>query len=220
MSNDPMLMIPDHDELTKKKLAERYLSAYEEIASLGYPTERLRKIRGDIVFDNRGIPTVESLLKNMEPKDILQLRETLINKYERPMFYADPEKEVPPFDLYDDKVDLSEMNRWLKAYMERVDKQAPKQSVFVIEEASELATELMSLIKVLTKVERKISQSSIASFVKIHENEQAIFEEACDVVAAILMMFVRDGYHLNDVLPYITSKYKRAVERFDENNAV
>lgn len=209
MFDDPMLMIPHRSDLTEKDLAERQFSAYEEISKLGYPAERLKKIRRDIVFDHRGIPTVESLLKNMEPKDILQLRENLMNKYEHPMFYPDPEKEVPPFDLYDDKVDLSEMNRWIKAYMERVDKQAPKQSVFIIEEASELVIELMSLIKVLTKVERKVL-----------ENKEAIFEEACDVVAAILMMFVRDGYHLNDVLPYITSKYKRAVERFDENNAV
>lgn len=220
MFDDPIPMIPHRGDLTKKDLEERYFSAYEEIASFGYQAERLRKIRAGIVFDNRGIPTVESLLKNMEPKDILQLREKLINKYERPMFYSQSENEIPPFDLYDDKVDLSEMNRWLKAYMERVSKHAPKQSVFVIEEASELTTELMGLIKLLTKVERKISPSSITSFARIRENKQAIFEEACDVVAAILMMFVRDGYHLNDVLPYITSKYKRAVERFDENNAV
>lgn len=183
---------------------EKIKMAQMGLRALGYDEVTIANLTLD--FNEDGYLLLENLLPRIDPKDVLILIDFLVGVGAVPLY---DKQEAPGFDLYDDHVDLSEMNRWLKQYMLKVDKEAPTQSTYVIEEVSELVTELMCLVKCLTKAERGLQ-----------DNKQLVFEEACDVMAAIIMMFVRDGYHLNDVLPYITSKYKRAVERFDENSNV
>lgn len=160
--------------------------------------------------DKYCLPTSEWLYSLLGPKEAMVVLDILSEGIDEP---------DTTIEVYDDDVDLREMNKWLKEYVLKVDRTAPKQFTYVIEEISELVTELMALEKVLIK-EKRAEASEELGIALTDAVRQPIFEEACDVIAAILMMFVRDRYHLPDILPYITSKYKRAVERFDENKNV
>lgn len=113
-------------------------------------------------------------------------------------------------EYFSDNPILTDLNRNMRALIEAEGyaEEAPPQSTFVIEETSELVVELMKLVKILCKEERK----------KVTREE--VFGEACDVMATIMMFFVKNGYPTHDVFTYISGKYRRAAERFSDNNEI
>lgn len=107
-------------------------------------------------------------------------------------------------EYFSDRPILDDLNKNMRALIEAegYSEEAPPQSTFVIEEASELVVELMKLVKILCKEQRK----------KVTRED--VFGEACDVMATIMMFFVKNGYPTHDVFTYISGKYRRAAERF------
>ena len=83
------------------------------------------------------------------------------------------------------------------------------QNIYIIEECSELIKELSDMIKILTKNER-------------HKDdiEKNIFEEACDVLTTIFVMFHRKGIEPCLVKDQIERNCKNALQRYSQNKEV
>ena len=79
------------------------------------------------------------------------------------------------------------------------------QSVYVVEECSELIKECSELIKMLMKKHRKKG------------NDAEIIDEACDVLTTILVMLHQYGVDEQTIRQNIIAKCSRALERYENS---
>lgn len=110
-------------------------------------------------------------------------------------------------NLYPDDIDFRGINKWINEGLKTLwKKDKPSDEwLYVTEEISELIIEIANFQKALCKAERgKVSKD-------------AIFEEAVDVLTALLVFFIRDDFPIGNILNMVEYKIRRAVERYQLN---
>lgn len=184
---------------------------YKILDDMGYPKYLFPGWRPRFYMNGR--LDHSDLIWVMGHKDIIVLQDMIYRKIQDAVGFDPLEKELSEFDetkhereYFPDHPVFTDLNKNMRALLEKEGyaDEAPPQSMFVIEETSELVVELMKLVKILCKEEHK----------KV--NREDVFGEACDVMASIMMFFVRNGYPTHDVFTYISGKYRRAAERFTD----
>lgn len=191
---------------------------YNILDNIGWPIEELylTKIEGcekknvewTPRFYTNGRLFTDDLVSIIGAKDVDILHERLQEVGFEPIEKETTEKK-PEIEYFQDRPDFSILNANMRSLIESdYSNDAPPQSTFVIEECSELVTELMKLLKLLCKEERQKA------------DRENVFGEACDVMATIMMYLVRNGYPTHDVFTYIAGNYRRAAERYSEKKEV
>lgn len=184
---------------------------YNILLDIGYPRHLFSTWRPRFYID--GQLNCSDLFKVMAPKDIYILKDIIHRRIQDALGfdpYPTQDEVKQEREYFSDHPDLTDLNRNMRSLLnsERYCDIAPKESIFVIEESSELVIELMNFVKKLCKEERKKT------------TREEIFEEACDVMATLMLFFVRNEYPTHDVFTYISGKYRRGVERFTNKKEV
>ena len=78
------------------------------------------------------------------------------------------------------------------------------QSLYTIEECSELIKALTDLIKSLIKKERN------------KENEEEIIDECCDVLNTVILLLKEMGVSKEEIKQHMVLKLERALKRFEK----